>query len=58
MQDLHGFDQQKLTVDYPGDGKGKGRQLVYEMRLWSRYKLHDIDNGFSAQPPVKIFLLQ
>ncbi len=39
-------DTQYVSFDYPGDGKvGNRRQLVFEMRLWSRYRLEDIDNG-------------
>ncbi len=40
-------DTQLVTFDYPGDGKpGNRRQLVFEMRLWSRYGLTvGIDNG-------------
>lgn len=39
-------DTQLVTFDYPGDGKvGNRRQLVFEMRLWSRYGLEGIDNG-------------
>lgn len=39
-------DTQYACFDYPGDGSvGKRRQLVFEMRLWSRYGLEGIDNG-------------
>ncbi|MCH7726741.1 MAG: gfo/Idh/MocA family oxidoreductase, partial [Planctomycetes bacterium] len=39
-------DTQLVSFDYPGDGKvGNRRQLVFEMRLWSRYGLEGIDNG-------------
>lgn len=40
-------DTQLVTFDYPGNGEpGNRRQLVFEMRLWSRYGLTaGIDNG-------------
>ncbi|MCA9119149.1 MAG: Gfo/Idh/MocA family oxidoreductase [Planctomycetaceae bacterium] len=39
-------DTQYACFDYPGNGaKGSRRQLVFEMRLWSRYGLEGIDNG-------------
>jgi len=39
-------DTQYACFDYPGDGSvGQRRQLVYEMRLWSRYGLEGVDNG-------------
>ncbi len=39
-------DTQYVSFEYPGDGKvGQRRQLVFEMRLWSRYGLEGIDNG-------------
>ena len=39
-------DTQYVSFDYPGDGKvGSRRQLVFEMRLWSRYGLEGVDNG-------------
>lgn len=37
-------DTQYVCFDYDGD-VGKRRQLVFEMRLWSRYGLEGIDNG-------------
>lgn len=39
-------DTQYACFDYPGDGAvGNRRQLVFEMRLWSRYGLEGVDNG-------------
>ncbi len=40
-------DTVNVSFDYPGDGKvGSRRQLVFEMRLWSRYGLIEgNDNG-------------
>ncbi len=39
-------DTQYACFDYPGDGTpGQRRQLVFEMRLWSRYGLEGVDNG-------------
>ncbi len=39
-------DTQYACFDYPGDGAvGSRRQLVFEMRLWSRYGLEGVDNG-------------
>lgn len=39
-------DTQYVSFEYPGDGEaGSRRQLVFEMRLWSRYGLEGIDNG-------------
>lgn len=39
-------DTQYVAFDYPGDGpRSRRRQLVFEMRLWSRYGLEGIDNG-------------
>ena len=39
-------DTQYAAFEYPGDGKpGNRRQLVFEMRLWSRYGLQKADNG-------------
>lgn len=39
-------DTQYICFDYPGDGEvGNRRQLVFEMRLWSRYGLEGVDNG-------------
>ncbi len=39
-------DTQFVSFEYPGDGKvGQRRQLVFEMRLWSRYGLESVDNG-------------
>jgi predicted dehydrogenase len=39
-------DTQYVCFDYPGDGAvGNRRQLVFEMRLWSRYGLEGVDNG-------------
>ena len=39
-------DTQYVCFDYPGNGKvGDHRQLVFEMRLWSRYGLEGVDNG-------------
>ena len=37
-------DTQYVCFDYPGD-VGDRRQLVFEMRLWSRYGLEGVDNG-------------
>lgn len=48
---IHDDDQQHpdtLTAafEYPADGQpGKPRQLIFEMRLWSRYYPNNIDNG-------------
>ncbi len=34
------------VYEYPGDGDvGHRRQLTFEMRLWSHYYPHNIDNG-------------
>ena len=40
-------DTQYVSYEYPGDGSvGQRRQLVFELRLWSRYGLDEgIDNG-------------
>ncbi|MCA9210620.1 MAG: Gfo/Idh/MocA family oxidoreductase, partial [Planctomycetales bacterium] len=39
-------DTQYVQFDYPGDGRpGSRRQLIFEMRLWSRYGLQGFDNG-------------
>jgi predicted dehydrogenase len=39
-------DTQYAAFEYPGDGTpGQRRQLVFEMRLWSRYGLEGADNG-------------
>jgi predicted dehydrogenase len=39
-------DTQMVMFDYPGDGQvGERRQLCFEMRLWSRYGLEEVDNG-------------
>jgi predicted dehydrogenase len=39
-------DTMTVTYDYPGDGQvGNRRQLIFEMRLWSRYHPYNIDNG-------------
>lgn len=39
-------DTMTAVFDYPGDGAvGHRRQLVFEMRLWSRYYPHNISNG-------------
>jgi predicted dehydrogenase len=40
-------DTQFVAFDYPAsDGTGgKRRQLIFEMRLWSRYGLESVDNG-------------
>ncbi len=39
-------DTEFVVFDYPGSGKvGERRQLCFEMRLWSRYGLENIDNG-------------
>lgn len=37
-------DTQYVCFDYDGD-VGQRRQLVFEMRLWSRYGLEGVDNG-------------
>jgi predicted dehydrogenase len=39
-------DTQYVEFEYPGDGQvGNMRQLVYEQRIWSPYRLHGVDNG-------------
>ncbi len=39
-------DTQYAAFDYPAeDGQGPRRQLIFEMRLWSRYGLEGVDNG-------------
>ena len=39
-------DTMTAAFEYPGDGQpGQRRQLIFEMRLWSRYYPHNIDNG-------------
>jgi predicted dehydrogenase len=48
---VHNDDQQfpdtlTATFEYPGDGRvGQQRQLIFEMRLWSRYHPNGMDNG-------------
>ncbi len=48
---VHDDDQQfpdtmTAAFEYPEDGvNGRRRQLQFEMRLWSRYHPHKIDNG-------------
>ncbi len=48
---VHDDDQQfpdtmTAVFEYPGDGHvGQQRQLTFEMRLWSKYYPHNIDNG-------------
>lgn len=48
---VHNDDQQfadtmTAVYEYPGEGtNGKSRQLVFEMRLWSRYHPNGMDNG-------------
>jgi len=48
---VHDDDQQfpdtmTAAFEYPGDGAvGHRRQLTFEMRLWSHYYPHNIDNG-------------
>lgn len=48
---VHDDDQQfadtmTAAFEYPGDGSvGQRRQLIFEMRLWSRYHPHNMDNG-------------
>ena len=48
---VHNDDQQfpdtmTAAFEYPGDGSvGQRRQLIFEMRLWSRYHPNGIDNG-------------
>lgn len=48
---VHDDDQQfpdtmTAAFEYPGDGAvGHRRQLTFEMRLWSTYYPHNIDNG-------------
>jgi predicted dehydrogenase len=37
-------DTQYVAFDYPADG-GDRRQLIFEMRLWSRYGMDGVDNG-------------
>ncbi len=39
-------DTMAAAFEYPGDGRvGQRRQLLFEMRLWSRYYPFHIDNG-------------
>jgi len=39
-------DTQYVAFDYPGESsESPHRQLVFEMRLWSRYGLEGVDNG-------------
>lgn len=39
-------DTQYVAFDYPGDGQeARRKQIVFEMRLWSRYGLEGVDNG-------------
>ena len=39
-------DTQYAVFDYPADDPGQPhRQLIFEMRLWSRYGLEGVDNG-------------
>lgn len=39
-------DTMTAVFDYPGDGQiGQRRQLIFEMRLWSKYHPSNIDNG-------------
>jgi predicted dehydrogenase len=39
-------DTMTAVFDYPGDGVvGRRRQLIFEMRLWSRSYPHNISNG-------------
>lgn len=39
-------DTMTAAFEYPGEGQfGQRRQLIFEMRLWSRYYPHNIDNG-------------
>lgn len=39
-------DTMTAVYEYPGDGAvGHRRQLTFEMRLWSHYYPHNIDNG-------------
>lgn len=48
---VHNDDQQfpdtiTAAFEYPGDGSvGQPRQLIFEMRLWSRYHPNGMDNG-------------
>jgi len=48
---VHNDDQQfpdtmTAAFEYPGDGSvGQRRQLIFEMRLWSRYHPNGMDNG-------------
>lgn len=38
-------DTQYASFDYPASGSVPHRQLIFEMRLWSRYGLEGVDNG-------------
>jgi predicted dehydrogenase len=38
-------DTQYVIFDYPSANVGQQRQLIFEMRLWSRYGLEGVDNG-------------
>jgi predicted dehydrogenase len=38
-------DTQQVTFEYPGDGVGHQRLLVYEQRLWSTNHPHNCDSG-------------
>jgi predicted dehydrogenase len=39
-------DTQYVAFEYPGDGSvGSGRELIFEMRIWSPYKQEGHENG-------------